>query len=358
MGHYSQNNHNQNHNGHYSSNGHNGHPTQNQMHQQHPQHPQNQNQHNPRSPQQNQNQDNNKLQELGDQTWKALQKLHGQNSSGEDRNNADQFLSKYLPNQDLCWQIFMKFLTTDKLPHAVHFFAANMLRSKIQRNLHQVPQNFHIKLHDMIINTLINFNKKDNEYENVITQLSIGLALLSIQRTDWTDQVQKIINKLANNETLNILLNILQRLPEELDTFHIPVSPKIKHIAADNLRQHASLVLKLLHSLFGAVETNNLPNKIAIKLKVCFILFVFSARMCLCLYSYPCAQIIFFSFHFLQVFKCFAAWLDFMDDHFQEFMKDYAILTEVCFRSLDNDMLFDPACICISKVCFIKKKNY
>ena len=217
------------------------------------------------SPHQNQSES---MEELGKQTWESLMKLHAQNTSVEERNIADKFLSKYLPNHRFCWNIFAKFLTTDNVPHEAHFFAANMLRNKIQRNLHEVPRNQHLALHDMILTALINFNRKDAQYENVRTQLSIALALLAIQRIDWTDEVQKIVDKLAKNETLDILLNILTRLPEELYTFHIPVSRKIKKIAAQNLQSHASLVLKLLHELFKMVELNNSDNTLTIKLKV------------------------------------------------------------------------------------------
>ena len=40
-----------------------------------------------------------------------------------------------------------------------------------------------------------------------------------------------------------------------------------------------------------------------------------------------------------------------MDDHFYEFMTQYAVLTQVCFQSLENNQLFNDAVTCISKVC-------
>lgn len=218
------------------------------------------------------NHNNNSLESLGKQTWDALGKLFGEETSSTERSAADEFLSQYLPQQRCCWQIFAKFLSTENVPHAAHFFAANMLRSKIQRNLHEVPIEHQRGLHSMMMKALIAFNGKGEQYENVRTQLSIAVALLNIQRTEWTQQVKHIIDELANTQTLDILLNILTRWPEELYTFHIPVAPKLKRIASHNLRNHASYVLKLLHELFQAVESNNLPNKIPLKLKVCCIL--------------------------------------------------------------------------------------
>ena len=85
-----------------------------------------------RSPQQQNNNDTQDIiQKLCDQTWKALQQLHGKNTLIQDRSTADQFLSKHLPNQPCCWQIFSRFIQTDKLPHAAHFFAAVKSNSKI-----------------------------------------------------------------------------------------------------------------------------------------------------------------------------------------------------------------------------------
>jgi len=252
---------------------------------------------------------------LAKQTWDALQQMHGQHTRPQDRSQADHFLCKILPNQTSCWQVFATFLNTKDAPHQVHFFAANMLRSKIQRNLHQVPQQQHQSLHDMLLNALIAFNKKGKEYENVRTQLSIALALIAIQRTDWTNEVQAVVDQLAKEETLDILLNILTRLPEELYHFKIPLSSKYKKVASDNLRNHAPLVLRLLRDLFAMVSTKKMHSATTVK-----------------------------------IFKCFAAWLCFMDNHFTEYMRNYKVLTKYCFESLANDELFDEAVTCISRI--------
>ena len=95
--------------------------------------------------------------------------------------------------------------------------------------------------------------------------MSIALALIAIQRADWTNEVQHIVDKLAKQETLDILLNILTRLPEELYHFKIPLSTKYKKIASDNLRNHAPLVLKMLHELFQMVSMNKMPQNTNIK---------------------------------------------------------------------------------------------
>eukprot|EP00485_Elphidium_margaritaceum_P014439 CAMPEP_0202726860 /NCGR_PEP_ID=MMETSP1385-20130828/184827_1 /ASSEMBLY_ACC=CAM_ASM_000861 /TAXON_ID=933848 /ORGANISM="Elphidium margaritaceum" /LENGTH=977 /DNA_ID=CAMNT_0049393089 /DNA_START=355 /DNA_END=3286 /DNA_ORIENTATION=+ len=192
-----------------------------------------------------------------------------------------------------------------------------MLRSKIQRNLHEVPRDHHDGLYSMLMKALTMFNDKSAEYENVRTQLSIAVALLVIQRTDWTQHVRLIIDALAQTQTLDILLNLLTRLPEELYTFNIPVSPKIRDHARTNLRAHSAYVLKLLHDLFRAVQSNSLSENMNVKLKV---------------------------------LKCFAAWLDFMDDHFYEYITNYTILTKLCFDALQNDALFKDACACISQI--------
>ena len=126
-----------------------------------------------------------------------------------------------------------------------------------------------------LLQTLLNFGvqHKGKQYENVRTQLSIAIALLAIQRTDWKDEVERIVHKLAKTETLDILLNILRRFPEELgDNFDIPVSPKMERLAAENLRAHAPLVLKLLHDLFQMASDDksgsDTDRKVAVKLKV------------------------------------------------------------------------------------------
>eukprot|EP01084_Bolivina_argentea_P266832 452749_1 len=157
------------------------------------------------------NNNNNNIEKLGKQTWEALHKLHSQNTSNSERTSADKFLSKYLPNQPCCWQIFSKFLATYNLPHEAHFFAANMLRSKIQSNLHEVPHKYRIGLRNMIMNTLIKFNAKCEQYEYVRTELSIALAFLTTQQAivpnayfdhtkckmDHKHKVQQLYNQLA-----------------------------------------------------------------------------------------------------------------------------------------------------------------
>ena len=103
------------------------------------------------------------------------------------------------------------------------------------------------------------------QYENVRTQLSIALALIAIQRTDWTNEVQLVVDQLAKQETLDILLNILTRLPEELFHFKIPLSSKYKKVASDNLRNHAPLVLRLLRDLFAMVSSKKMPAATNVK---------------------------------------------------------------------------------------------
>eukprot|EP01083_Nonionella_stella_P280503 954257_1 len=108
---YHNHNHNNNNNNN-NRNGQNGHFSQDQM-QTNPSTESNNNNNN--------NKNNNNMQELGKQTWEALQKLHSQNTSNSERTSADKFLSKYLPNQACCWQIFSKFLATDiNLTHKAH----------------------------------------------------------------------------------------------------------------------------------------------------------------------------------------------------------------------------------------------
>lgn len=174
------------------SNGHNGrvpngHQSQNQMQNNHSSQSQHQNQHQSQSQsnvspnttntshspsnghsqshsnQNPQNGSSSDVNALAQQTWNALIKLHDHQTSPEDRQNADHFLCKILPNQMSCWQVFATFLNTKNSPHQVHFFAANMLRSKIQRNLNQVPQQQQKGLHDMLLNALIEFNQKGKE---------------------------------------------------------------------------------------------------------------------------------------------------------------------------------------------------
>lgn len=224
---------------------------------------------NPNTPPKGQNPNlSNDVNALAQQTWTALERLNDPKTSHEERQNCDHFLSKILPNQSACWQVFAKFLNTKTAPHRVHFFAANMLRSKIQRNLHQVPTAQQQGLHDMLLSALKAFNQRGAEYENVRTQIAIAVALLAIQRTDWTNEVQNIVDQLAKQETLDILLNILTRLPEELYHFKIPVSMKHQKVASANLKNHAPLVLRLLKDLFAMVSANKGQHKTNVKVCV------------------------------------------------------------------------------------------
>ena len=116
------------------------------------------------------------------------------------------------------------------------------------------------------------------QYENVRTQLSIALALIAIQRADWTNEVQCIVDQLAKQETLDILLNVLTRLPEELYHFKIPLSTKYKDLAAANLRNHAPLVLRLLRDLFAMVSTKKMQQ--STNIKVCRCMLSLSLSLC------------------------------------------------------------------------------
>ena len=125
-------------------------------------------------------------------------------------------------------------------------FAAQTFRQKIIHDIHTVDDEFKFNLQNSILELLY---KLRNGPKNIITQLVMSLANLSVLLADKTDVVSTLLNSYQQEEEmLSCILEFLTVLPEELHDIGLN-NDQVNSIGVKLLANNAQLVLNLILNL-------------------------------------------------------------------------------------------------------------
>lgn len=184
----------------------------------------------------------------------ALQMM---SASNVDKKPALNYLENF-QKQPQAWEVTTAILSNSESPVELQMFAAQTLRNKMTYDLSQLPQEALPGLKDSIIQFLIQYSAVNKP---ITTQLSIALAKLTIQYMSWSNAVEEITAKLADN--IPALLEFLKILPEEsLDPKGTPLTDEEFKLRTEELIvSNVNNVLALL-SKFSTNSTNSHANSL------------------------------------------------------------------------------------------------
>lgn len=144
------------------------------------------------------------------------------------------------------------------------YFAAQTMRSKIQKSFHELPSEAHISLRDSLLNHISQINEGTNTV--IVVQLCLALADLALQMPTWQKSTLDLINQFSQNHLWQ-LLEVMTVLPEELESRSVRLGANRREDVLEDLRSCASSVMEFLQICL----TNNTDNTpINIKIIRCF----------------------------------------------------------------------------------------
>lgn len=114
-----------------------------------------------------------------------------------DRHAATEYLES-LRNSVFAWEVCDQLLSTPECIE-VTYLAANMLRQKISRNFHELPQECHNSLKESILNHL-----QANEDYAVQGQLALAVADLTLLLPSWQNPISDLADRLRLNSSANV----------------------------------------------------------------------------------------------------------------------------------------------------------
>ncbi|KAK6636318.1 hypothetical protein RUM43_009977 [Polyplax serrata] len=188
---------------------------------------------------------------------------HNQNWS--EREKASQWLTE-LQKSVYSWKIADEMLQ-EKRDLESYYFAAQTMRTKIQYSFHELPPETHISLRD----SLIQYLEQVNDYTNtvVVTQLSLALALLSLQMSSWEKPVLDLMKKFSD-KSVPSLLEVLIVLPEEVNSKSLRLGENRRHQILEELASCSPAVVDFLVNCLNACLTNTDNQQIHVKVLRCF----------------------------------------------------------------------------------------
>lgn len=149
-----------------------------------------------------------------EQISEALDVLYGTGTSPAMKNEANAFLLQFQRSKD-AWGVIFPVFESQSSGNTMKLFMAQTLRSKIQYDFGQLPEESIKSLRESVLALILNVNK-GSPSNLIVRQLAISLAYLALQDFSWTNGVQQLIETLPSNGCLKILLEFLRILPEEM----------------------------------------------------------------------------------------------------------------------------------------------
>lgn len=230
------------------------------------------------------------------------------NGSREDKKAATQLLEVFQKSPD-AWEPIHVILNDATESVEYKLFAAQTLRSKVTYDLAQLPAASLVQLKDLLIEILKQY--QGPSLKVVRTQLCIALSQLALQDLAWNDALNEIITKLSPSH-IPCLLDFLKILPEELSDI------KKTSLTDDefNARTRDLITNQVEHvlSILDTLAKTELPDK-----------------------EYVDALIL----------DCLNSWIK---ECPIESLLNIASLTELIFKSLNNDKTFDKAIECLCTI--------
>ncbi|XP_076939623.1 transportin MOS14-like [Bidens hawaiensis] len=199
----------------------------------------------------------------------VAQAVHVLNHDTESCNrvSANQWLVQF-QHTHAAWEITTSILTNHSPNHShsdfeLHFFAAQLLKRKIQNEAHCLP----LQAKESLVNALLLAAKRFTlGPSQLLTQICLALSTLILGATDYHNPTQKLFHSLHNLQGQDdgnvVVLEMLTVLPEVVED-----ECKNKSAQAPELLSHTSAVLKFLlqqseETFDGAVQLHERSRKI------------------------------------------------------------------------------------------------
>lgn len=146
-----------------------------------------------------------------------------------------------------------------KLDVETCYFAAQTMRSKIQSNFHELPNDSHESLRNSLLEHLKSVTGSTDS--TIRTQLCLAMADLILLMPEWDNAIQELMQKLSSSNQLLPLLEVLMLLPEEVDSRHLRLGGNRRQQVKEVLQRSAPALSHLLQScLAGEAHANNMLN--------------------------------------------------------------------------------------------------
>lgn len=140
------------------------------------------------------------------------------------------------------------------------YFAAQTMRSKIQKSFQELPTEAHVSLRDSLLNHISQINEATNTV--IVVQLCLALADLALQMPSWQKCTLDLINKLSTNH-LWPLLEIMTVLPEELESRTVRLGANRRIEILEDLKSCAPSVIEFLQvCLTNSGDNTHINTKI------------------------------------------------------------------------------------------------
>ncbi|XP_045768939.1 transportin-3 [Maniola jurtina] len=223
-----------------------------------------------------------------DTIYQAISALYD-NPNGNEKEKASTWLGD-VQKSIHSWKVADQLLQQKKdVPSC--FFAAQTMRSKVQHNLSELPQEAIVSLRDSLVAHLEGISPETSP--PILTQLSLALADLALQMLSWQNCVSDLI-KLFSNKNYFVLLEILTVLPQEIDSSSLKLGENRREEIKTELRANSQAV-----SFFLKECINSNPNShIALKIIKCMTSWI--QVKAISIQEVPQNAVIGFSFQVLQ----------------------------------------------------------
>jgi len=182
-----------------------------------------------------------------EQTLQALQALY----VGTDpamKKQADDWLTQF-QQTPVAWQVSDQILTRTDAPPEFRFFAAQTMRTKVQFDFYELPADSYGGLRDSLLNHIERFAAP--EHQPIHTMLAVTVADLAVQMdAAWPNCVASLFERFGQTaEGYPMLLEVLQRLPEESMNYKLMTDTAKRNSSCERLQQATPRVVQFLPTL-------------------------------------------------------------------------------------------------------------
>ena len=201
-----------------------------------------------------------------EQVWQMVQTLNSQGSTAEQRKGADTWLQDYRRTQG-AWATLDQLLRTEGLDETGKFFAAQSIRTKVRKDMHQLAPAERDGLGSSLMAHIHTYRHGPLP---VRKQLCLAFSDYAgeFDRGAKADIVQNVCSALGNSaETVPVLLDLLTLLGEEaayVQQTDDDIPPGEDHPLLLSARSSALPVLNFTHQCFEGVSKEDLKNRGAV----------------------------------------------------------------------------------------------
>ncbi|XP_047992380.1 transportin-3 [Leguminivora glycinivorella] len=191
--------------------------------------------------------------------YQAISALY-ENSNANDKEIKEK-ASKWLGEVQKSihsWKIADELLQQKKDIHSC-YFAAQTMRSKVQHNLSELPEEARASLRDSLIAHLRGDMSETSQA--ILTQLCLALADLALQMPTWKNCTSDLIKSFSDRSN-PALLEILTVLPQEIDSSSLKLGENRREDIRLELRTNTDLVTLFLKESITSTQNTQLALKI------------------------------------------------------------------------------------------------